>query len=1062
MEKRVAQPRHSPNPSLANHRSKQHFCKVPTSSQIPTRSSCFAKPPHCELVCLDPRYDGFFAFEQLNAVQSQVFEDVFEGDGNLVVSAPTGCGKTVLFELAMLHYLKEIQYVPGGGHPEAQCIYVAPIKALCDERYADWHPRFARLGLKVMHEKWDSLTRQLKTKRDKLVALLMVDEVHLLTDERRGPVVECIVTRTMSMSDGQGRSTRVVAVSATCPNIQDIAAWLQSKDRRAFTHVFGPEFRPVPLSPIVRAFPGFEHPGDEHKFDKYLNNHLPSIVQQHNPQGNPTICFCMTQRSTYETARAIGLARQRQQQQQQRCASTPTANLTAVARSVNDRQLAGLLNMGVAVHHGQMTPHDRGLVEQAFRDRHIAFLAATSTLAMGVNLPAYMVIIKGTKEYTGGQTQDLPDIKVLQMIGRAGRPQYDHQAVAIIVTTRSHHDKYANLAGGRETVESHLHKAIIEHVNAEVTLGTITCVEDAIAWLKSSFLYRRVLQAPKLYGVATEQLNRLDAAGLISMNELLECRPTAIGGLVARYYVAFATYQLFQQMLEATDMADMLKLLCAAQEFQELRLRRNEKTPLKKLNVPTKKDQSEPIRFPMKEGRGCIRDTAMKVNCLVQAALGVLRVEEWKLNQDTQSALRTANRLAQCFIELVWISRRQVPAQALLTALQLGQSLRARIWWDSPHIALQFKSVGRHTSLQLVNAGVDSAQKLRSYSSAQLHALLGKPTLAEKHTTRTIQVASEVSKLPQFQVELVAGGDATWNVTVTLLAGVCGSKAPLFLLVLDGSCILLAERISGTFLMEGAFSKWFQGPRTATSALVAHLVHGDVAGVNQRVEVAAAAAAKPGGQRSSQLDIDALLEGLDEEEEESHVEHKPVAATKNSRNAKRQPKTGARFQKRGEDGTRVMNKDFNMAACTSQSNQLSAGAHTESRVPPELQVIPQHTLRVFAQAQTDMKSPVPEPLARDAQHLRSRFGAQASWLPTSPLLSEKRTPQRQSGSTEASQIPIQQTETAPRLETQPRDWGAQPGMRAETPTKRPRQMWGKECQTTKKRCQQDWVQDTLL
>ena len=52
-----------------------------------------------------------------------------------------------------------------------------------------------------------------------------------------------------------------------------------------------------------------------------------------------------------------------------------------------------------------------------------------------------------------------------------------------------------------------------------------------------------------------------------------------------------------------------------------------------------------------------------------------------------------------------------------------------------------------------------------------------------------------MSKLPQFQVELVAGSDATWNVTVTLLAGVCGSKAPLFLLVLDGSCILLAERI---------------------------------------------------------------------------------------------------------------------------------------------------------------------------------------------------------------------------------------------------------------------------
>jgi ATP-dependent DNA helicase HFM1/MER3 len=70
-------------------------------------------------------------------------------------------------------------------------------------------------------------------------------------------------------------------------------------------------------------------------------------------------------------------------------------------------------------------------------DFEYLFLVATSTLAMGVNLPAHLVIIKSTMYYNMGSHQEYPDTQVLQMIGRAGRPQFDTSATAVIMTKNS-------------------------------------------------------------------------------------------------------------------------------------------------------------------------------------------------------------------------------------------------------------------------------------------------------------------------------------------------------------------------------------------------------------------------------------------------------------------------------------------------------------------------------------------------------------------------------------------------------------------------------------------------
>ncbi|KAI5407963.1 hypothetical protein KIW84_053988 [Lathyrus oleraceus] len=95
-----------------------------------------------------------------------------------------------------------------------------------------------------------------------------------------------------------------------------------------------------------------------------------------------------------------------------------------------------LLPYGFAIHHAGMTRTDRQLVEKRFADGYVQVLVSTATLAWGVNLPAHTVIIKGTKIYNPekGAWTELSPLDVMQMLGRAGRPQYDSSLPAIIHT----------------------------------------------------------------------------------------------------------------------------------------------------------------------------------------------------------------------------------------------------------------------------------------------------------------------------------------------------------------------------------------------------------------------------------------------------------------------------------------------------------------------------------------------------------------------------------------------------------------------------------------------------
>lgn len=157
-----------------------------------------------------------------------------------------------------------------------------------------------------------------------------------------------------------------------------------------------------------------------------------------------------------------------------------------------------------------MTRVDRQLVEDLFADGHVQVLVSTATLAWGVNLPAHTVIIKGTQIYNPekGAWTELSPLDVMQMLGRAGRPQYDSYGEGIIITGHSELQYYLSLMNQQLPIESQFVSKLADQLNAEIVLGTVQNARDACNWLGYTYLYVRMLRNPTLYGLAPDVLTR--------------------------------------------------------------------------------------------------------------------------------------------------------------------------------------------------------------------------------------------------------------------------------------------------------------------------------------------------------------------------------------------------------------------------------------------------------------------------------------------------------------------------------------------------------------------------
>lgn len=266
---------------------------------------------------------AFEGTKRLNKIQSAVFDTAFNTYENMLICAPTGAGKT---NIAMLTFLAHVrQSIQHGGEIDRsaiKAIYIAPMKALCQEVVDKFSERLKPMQLKVREftgdmqltrqeiidsqlivttpEKWDVVTRKGGDgSLASMVSLIIIDEVHLLADER-GAVLETLVARSHRQVEQSQKMVRLVALSATLPNYEDVADFLRV-NRHKGLYFFGPEFRPVPLD---QTFIGVTEKQRQKRAD-YMNRKAYEKMVQALDRGKQVMIFVHSRKETSKTVEAM-------------------------------------------------------------------------------------------------------------------------------------------------------------------------------------------------------------------------------------------------------------------------------------------------------------------------------------------------------------------------------------------------------------------------------------------------------------------------------------------------------------------------------------------------------------------------------------------------------------------------------------------------------------------------------------------------------------------------------------------------------------------------------------
>ncbi|DBA02303.1 TPA: hypothetical protein N0F65_006178 [Lagenidium giganteum] len=636
---------------------------------------------------------AFHKMEKLNRVQSKMYPAAFESSENLLLCATTGAGKTNVAMLTILHEVMKARDAETGEIDlnSFKIVYVAPMKALVQEVVLNLSARLTdAYGIQVRElsgdqnlsreqlfstqiivttpEKWDIITRKSGDDRTytQLVRLIIIDEIHLLHDTR-GPVLEALVARTIRTVETTQQMIRLVGLSATLPNYEDVAAFLRVDPAKGLFY-FDSSFRPVPLQ---QQYIGIMEKKAIKRF-ALMNEICYEKVLEQAELNNQVLIFVHSRKETAATAQAlrdIFVENDTLAKLLRPNSDSSEILMREAAKLEKNEDLKDLLSYGFGIHHAGMKREDRNLVEELFADGHLKVLCSTSTLAWGVNLPAHTVIIKGTQIYNAerGDWCELSPLDILQMLGRAGRIQYDTQGEGIIITQHSQLTFYLSLMNQQLPVESQLLSRLADNLNAEIVLGSVQNISQAATWLGYTYLFIRMLRNPTLYGLSPADVKQdptllqyrinlvHSAATLLAKHNLIKYerrsgmfQVTALGRVASHYYIAHDSISTYNEYLKP-HMSDIevLRLFSLSNEFKYVIIRSEEKLELLKLLERVPVPVKESVAAASGPGSG-----SAKVNVLLQGYISRLKLDGFALRADMVHIHQSAARIFRALFEI--------------------------------------------------------------------------------------------------------------------------------------------------------------------------------------------------------------------------------------------------------------------------------------------------------------------------------------------------------------------------------------------------------------------------
>lgn len=450
--------------------------------------------------------------------------------------------------------------------------------------------------------------------------------------------------------------------------------------------------------------------------------------------------------------------------------------LRSEAEQVKNTELKDLLPYGFAIHHAGMTRVDRTLVEDLFADRHIQVLVSTATLAWGVNLPAHTVIIKGTQVYNPekGRWVELSALDVLQMLGRAGRPQYDTKGEGILITNHSELQYYLSLLNQQLPIESQLIAKLPDMLNAEIVLGTVQNVKDAVTWLGYTYLYVRMLRAPTLYGISFDQKKEdpfleqhradlihtaalhLDRSGLVKYDRRMgQFQMTELGRIASHFYCTHQTMSTYNQLLKPTlSEIELFRVFSLSGEFRNITVREEEKLELQKL--------MERVPIPIKES---MEEPSAKVNVLLQAYISQLKLEGFALMADMVYVTQSAARLLRAIFEIVLYRGWAQLADKCLTLCKMID----RRMWQSMSPLRQFRKMPDEIVKKIEKKGFPW-ERMYDLEPNEIGELIRAPKLGKTvhkfvHQFPKLELSTHIQPITRatLRVELTITPDFQWD-----------------------------------------------------------------------------------------------------------------------------------------------------------------------------------------------------------------------------------------------------------------------------------------------------------
>ena len=442
-----------------------------------------------------------------------------DGGRSVLVAAPTGSGKTVVAEHAIDMALGE----------RKRAFYTAPIKALSNQKYRDLAARIgsSRVGLltgdNTINGDADIVVMTTEVLRNMIyegrdlhdLAIVVLDEVHYLEDSYRGPVWEEVILNLP-------QHVRLVALSATVSNTDEVAGWLESV--RGETGCVVERVRPVELTHhymvgdrrghrlhVVPTLVDGEPNHEGHRFDpapRRSGSHrrgsggrekrpwttpgrLEVLDHLEDHDLLPVIWFVFSRKGCDEAATALERAGARftdadEAARIRAIADDCTIGLPAADLALLDgSSFLARLERGIASHHAGLVPAFKEAVERCFAEGLVRVVFATETLALGVNLPARSVVIDKLTKFTGDGHDLLTPSQFTQLTGRAGRRGIDDLGHAIVPWSPfTRFDQVAGLAGSKSF---RLRSAFRPTYNMAVNLLQRRAPEDARALLARSF-----------------------------------------------------------------------------------------------------------------------------------------------------------------------------------------------------------------------------------------------------------------------------------------------------------------------------------------------------------------------------------------------------------------------------------------------------------------------------------------------------------------------------------------------------------------------------------------------